>query len=194
MYHCVQKGSCIIVCRRAHALLCVEGLMHYCVQKGSCIIVCRRAHVLLCVEGLRYYCVSLRIVVSSILFYRMFLVPCCDVRYDFRIKRCSVRLYLLLFCSRTHIIFMLFVFVCVLWCTTRLNYLNKMAGVLQEAGTAYPSRAHGFTPGFDGVHVDHLFCFLCCVFCFDSLRTLSCVPNVTSVTELFILDLSFEFL
>jgi hypothetical protein len=45
-------------------------------------------------------------------------------------------------------------------------------------------------PGFDGVHVAHLFCFLCCVFCFDSLRTLSCVPNVTSFTELFILDLS----
>ena len=141
-----------------------------------------------------YYCVCLRIVVSSILSYHMSLVPCCDVRYDFHIKRCSVPLYLLLFCSRTHVIFMLFFCFCLLWCTTRLDYLSKMAGVLQEARTAYPSRAHGFTPGFDGVHVAHLFCFLCCVFCFVSLRTLSCVPNVTSVTELFILDLFFEFL
>jgi len=30
----------------------------------------------------------------------MFFVPCCDVRFDFRVKRCSVRLYSHLFCRR----------------------------------------------------------------------------------------------
>jgi len=28
--------------------------------------------------------------------------------------------------------------------------MNKMVGFLQEATTAYPSRAHGFTPGLVG--------------------------------------------
>ena len=37
--------------------------------------------------------------------------PCCDIRYDFRIKRCSVRLLPLVVCSRAHVLFTLFVFV-----------------------------------------------------------------------------------
>jgi len=39
----------------------------------------------------------------------MFLVPCCDVRFDFRIK--TVRFYLQL--SRAHVLFTLFVLACV---------------------------------------------------------------------------------
>jgi hypothetical protein len=57
-----------------------------------------------------------------------FLVPCCDVRYDFLIKRCSVRLYLQLFVAKLksylrylclfgysgvhHILFCVFCFAC----------------------------------------------------------------------------------
>jgi hypothetical protein len=43
---------------------------------------------------------------------------------------------------------------------------------------------------FGGVHVTHPFSFLCCV-CF---RPVSCVPNVASVSGLFILDYPFGFL
>jgi hypothetical protein len=44
--------------------------------------------------------------------------------------------------------------------------------------------------------VFYLFCFLCvfCCCCFVCLRPLSCVPNVTSVFELSILDCPFGFL
>jgi hypothetical protein len=63
----------------------------------SCLppVVCRSTHVLLC------FCVCLRTVVSNILSYQMALRSefrvAMYVRYDFRIKRCSVRLYLQLF-------------------------------------------------------------------------------------------------
>ena len=40
------------------------------------------------------------------------------------------------------------------------------------AGTVYPSRAPGFTPGFDGVCVAHNFNFVC-------LCPVSCVPMLS---------------
>ena len=47
----------------------------------------------------------------------------------------------------------------------------------------------GSPPVFDGVHVPHLFSFLCCVvFC------LSYVLNTASVSGLSILDFAFGFL
>ena len=63
----------------------------------SCLppVVCRSTHVLLC------FCVCLRTLVSNILSYQMALRSefrvSMYVRYDFRIKRCSVRLYRQLF-------------------------------------------------------------------------------------------------
>jgi len=42
---------------------------------------------------------------------------------------------------------MLLVSVCVQLYPTRLDYINNMAGVVYEAGTAYPPRAPEFTPG-----------------------------------------------
>ena len=33
------------------------------------------------------------------------------------------------------------------WCPTRPVYMGNTVGVLQEAGTVYHLRAHGFTPG-----------------------------------------------
>jgi len=50
--------------------------------------------------------------------------------------------------------FMLFVFPCINRGSTRLDYMSNMASVLQEAGAAYPSRAHVFTLGF--------WCHSCC--------------------------------
>jgi hypothetical protein len=41
-------------------------------------------------------------------------------------------------------------------------YTSYMAGVLKEAGTAYPSRAPEYTPSFLGGRVAHLFSFMCC--------------------------------
>jgi hypothetical protein len=46
---------------------------------------------------------------------------------------------------------------------------------------------------FGEVRVTHVFSFLCCVFCFDCLYPVSCVPNVSSFSELFILDCPIRF-
>ena len=56
-------------------------------------------------------------------------------------------------------------------------HVSKMAGIIKEAGTAYHSRAPGFIAVFCGLHVAHLFSFLCCVL-FMNLHPVSCVPNV----------------
>jgi hypothetical protein len=40
----------------------------------------------------------------------VFVVPCCDVHYEFHVKRCYVRLYSSLFCREIHVLSMLFVF------------------------------------------------------------------------------------
>jgi hypothetical protein len=46
-----------------------------------------------------------------------------------------------------------------------IDYMSNIAGVLQEAGTACPLRAPGFTLGIlVVVHVARVFSFLCCVF------------------------------
>ena len=55
-----------------------------------------------------------------------------------------------------------------------------MAGISLE--TAYPSEAHGV------VRVAHLFSFLCYDVCCVCLCLVSCVPNFTSVSRLYILD------
>ena len=47
---------------------------------------------------------------------------------------------------------------------------------------------------FGGVHVAHVFSFLCCVFCFVCLRPVPCVRKVPSVCGLSILDCPFGFL
>ena len=61
------------------------------------------------------------------------LVPCCDVRYDVRIKTMFGSSLPPVVCRRSHVLFMLFVFVCAQWCQIRLDYMSNMAGVLEEA-------------------------------------------------------------
>ena len=68
-----------------------------------------------------------------------------------------------------------FVCACVLWCHIRIDYMSSMAGALQEAGTAHPSRTSEFLPGFwkglccSSLQVTRLccvFCLFCLIFCF----------------------------
>jgi len=49
-----------------------------------------------------------------------FWVPCCDVRYDFRIKTMFGSSLPPVVCRRTHVLFTLFVFACVWWCPTHI--------------------------------------------------------------------------
>ena len=57
--------------------------------------------------------------------------------------------------------------------------MNFMEGVLKAAGTAYLSRAPGFTPGIWWGHVADFFDIS--VFVYFCLRHVSRVPNVASV-------------
>ena len=52
-------------------------------------------------------------------------------------------------------------FICAQCCSTHNDYMSNMAGVLQKAGAACPSRSHDFSPVFDGIRVV-LFSFLYC--------------------------------
>ena len=49
-----------------------------------------------------------------------FWVPCCDVRYDFRIKTMFRSSLLPVVCKRAHVIFTLYVIVFVQWCPTHI--------------------------------------------------------------------------
>ena len=62
-------------------------------------------------------------------------------------------------------------------------YMSSTAGVLEEAGTAYPSLAPGFIPGFVGVRIAHLFSSVLRVvfLSFVCLHSVSCASNVASV-------------
>ena len=51
-----------------------------------------------------------------------FWVPCCDVRYDFRIKTMFGSSLPPVVCRRDHVLFTLFVFVCVQCCLTHIVF------------------------------------------------------------------------
>ena len=68
-------------------------------------------------------------------------------------------------------------------------YSNINQTCLKEVGTAYPSRALGFTPGFFWWG-PCLFSSQCCVFTFVCLRHVSCLPLFVFVTCLVYLCLS----
>ena len=87
-------------------------------------VVCRKVHVLLCYI---FFCACMfaysdvqHFVLSNISTYW---VQCCDVHYDFRIKTMFGSSLLPVFCRRAHVLFTLFVFVCVQWCPTRIFVL-----------------------------------------------------------------------
>ena len=47
-------------------------------------------------------------------------VPCCDVRYDFHIKTIFCSSLPPVICRNAHVLFTLFVFLCVKWCPTHI--------------------------------------------------------------------------
>jgi hypothetical protein len=56
-----------------------------------------------------------------LLYVFTFLIPCCDVFYDFRIKMMFGSSFLRVICQRAHVLIMLFVFACAQWYQTRLD-------------------------------------------------------------------------
>jgi hypothetical protein len=77
---------------------------------------------------------------------------------------------------------------------TGLNYMSITACVLEEAGTAYPSRALEFPPSvFGGVRFAHLFRFLYCPIMFLYVELSSAVlwcplrcPHTSGVLDMFV--------
>ena len=72
-----------------------------------------------------FFCV-VRVVHHLVFFYVVllcvftFLVPCCDVGCDFQIQTMFGSSLPPFVCRRTHVLFTLFVFVCVQWCPTHI--------------------------------------------------------------------------
>jgi len=92
--------------------------------------------------GIYIYFLVVRVVMLCVL---RFLVPCCDVRYDFSIKTMFGSSLPPVVCRKSHVIFILFVLVNVWWCPT-------------------PIREHlDSPPDVGGVRVAHLYSFLCFV-------------------------------
>jgi hypothetical protein len=91
----------------------------------------------------------------------MFLVPCCDVRYDFRVKTIFDSCVLTPICFvGGFVLIMSIVFIYVCWCTTRLPYKmmflsfnSSTTGATRGAETANPCETHEFSPAFSGVRV-----------------------------------------
>jgi len=61
----------------------------------------------------------LRLCALEVFFFTL-RVPCCDVRYNFRIKTMFVSSLPPVICRRAHVLFTLFDLVCVLWCPTHI--------------------------------------------------------------------------
>ena len=57
------------------------------------------------------------------LFCALSLIPCCDLLYEFRIIT-------MLVCRRAHVLFSLFMFVCIQWCPARADFVSNMTSVL----------------------------------------------------------------
>jgi uncharacterized membrane protein len=71
--------------------------------------------------------------------------------------------------SKVHVLFMLFVFVCIWWCQIRLDYMSNIA-VSYKRKELFTLRKNMVSPPvYGGVSVAHLVSFLCCVFCFVCL-------------------------
>jgi hypothetical protein len=117
-----------------------------------------------------------------------FLDPCCDVYYDFLIKMMFCSSLLPVVCRRAHVLFTLFMFVCIQWCLTHIVlcflFCLSSSCVLCPQCFQFLWNVHSWLP----------LRFSLTFICFVCLRSVSCVPNVASFSGMFILDCPFGFL
>jgi hypothetical protein len=99
-------------------------------------------------------------------------------------------------CRRAHVLFALFVFVCVQWYLTRIDRMGGMHMAVSCGRRVLLSlrRRLGSPPIFAWIRVGQLFSFLCFVFLVCCLRPVSSVPNVASFSGLSVIDSHFGFL
>ena len=123
-----------------------------------------------------------------VLYVCTFLVPCCDVSYDFRKNKTMFDLSLLpLGHRRLHLLFLLLNLLFFAHGRVK-HFLNVW--VVWRGGNCYPSWPPGFTLGFLVGSEFPFVLVLCCalLWVFVCIRHVSCVPNVASVSGLSILD------
>jgi len=108
----------------------------------------------------------------------MLAVPCCDIRYDFRVKTMFDSCFLTpISFVEGSVLFMSIVFVYVFWCPTRLLYQmmfvscnSSTMGATCGEETANPCEAHEFIPAFSAVRVSRSSVF--CIMLYGSLFVL----------------------
>ena len=140
----------------------------------------------------------------------MFFVPCCDVRYDFRVNTMFDSCVLTPICFvGGSVLFMSIVFIYVFWCATRLpnkmmfvSFNSSTTGATCGAETANPCEAHEFSPVFSGVRVSRssVFCIMFCRSLFVLFLFGHCVVCLTiyspdypfDIFKLFFLGLSIK--
>ena len=119
------------------------------------LVVCRR--------NMFYLCYLSPALCHITVYDFMFLILCCDVRNDFCIKWCSVRLYPQLFVGGSCLIY-----VCLPICYSGVKHVLVVRvtwWVSYKRQELLTLREHLCSPPvFSGVRVAHRFSFLCCVF------------------------------
>ena len=93
-----------------------------------------------------------------------FLVLCSDVRNKFRIKTMFGASLPPVVCRRPYVLFMLFVFVYTQWCPTCIDYTSNMLLFYKRQELLIFHEHLDSLSVFGGVHIAHLFRFLCGVF------------------------------
>ena len=119
----------------------------------------------------------------------IFVIPCCDDRYNFHVKPMFDSFSKLLILYGVYVLSMLFVFTYEYCCPSRILYQmivsfnSTMVDATSGAGAAYPSGAPEFSPVFSGFYVAYsLYYFV--VFCrslFVFFYLLTIVHVVSSV-------------
>jgi hypothetical protein len=127
--------------------------------------------------------------IKSLLCVFTFWAPCCDVRYDFRIKMMFCSSLPPVVCRGTHVLFTLFVFVCEQWFPTRI----VMCVCFVFLRLVYPMLLISLDcPCYDWSFV---LCTLCCWFLWIvhvMIGPSSCVPYVADFSGLFMLWLALR--
>ena len=101
-------------------------------------------------------------------------VPCCGVRYDVCIKTMFGLCLPPVVWRKVHVLFMLFVFVCVWWCQIRLDYMSNIA-VSYKRKELFTLRKNMVSPPVYVASVLLILLVFCVVFFVCLSRSSSCV-------------------